>query len=354
MATDDGQTPAPLSWLEILASAPSGFEFHAALRRFETGNTDRPRLGEADRPSEEPVRLGQLPSAAFEGAMLTSFARHEEASRPPRLTIGFFGLWGPQGPLPGHLTDYARDRLKHAGDATLVGFADVFHHRMLLLFYRAWAKSHPTVAMDRPSSDRFAFYLGALMGLGLRSSRGRDGVNDFAKLHYAPWFALASRSADGLADVLADYFGLPISIDEFVGEWLDLPEDAKWYLGASRETGSLGQAVVGARTWSRAHKFRVVIGPLDGIELEQMLPTSESVGALASMVRQYSNDEWAWELCLLLASSLSTPMRLRGGSRLGWTTRIGRGPPLAVRLVVDPLTRRTQRVCSPQPLLPPL
>lgn len=351
MATDDGPTSAALTWQEALARAPGSFDFHAALRRFETSHANRPRLGEADRPSDEPVRLGQLPSSAFEGSMVTTFSLR--GTDAPRMTIGFFGLWGPQGPLPGHLTDYARDRLKHAGDATLVRFADIFHHRMLLLFYRVWAKSHPTLAMDRPSSDRFSLYVGALMGLGLDASRGRDGVHDFAKLHYAPWFALPSRSADGLADLLSDYFGLPISIEEFVGQWLDLPEDARWQLGISRDTGSVGRAVLGAKAWSRAHKFRVVVGPLDGVELERMLPTSDSVGAVAAIVRHYTNEEWAWELCLLLASELSTPMRLRGGSRLGWTTRIGRGPPLQVRLVVDPLTRRTQRACSPEPLLSP-
>ncbi|HXX69257.1 MAG TPA: type VI secretion system baseplate subunit TssG [Polyangiaceae bacterium] len=353
MAANDGQTPGALTWLEQLARAPGSFDFHAALRRFETERPDRPRLGEADRPADEPVRLGQLPSSAFEGAMLTSFTAREGADSP-LLTIGFFGLWGPQGPLPGHLTDYARDRMKHAGDLTLVRFVDIFHHRMLLLFYRAWAKSHPTVSMDRPSSDRFALYVGALMGLGLRTSRNRDDIHDFVKLYHAPWFASPSRSADGLAGLLSDYFGLPIAIDEFVGDWLVLPQDERWHLGTSRETGTLGRAVIGARTWSRAHKFRVVIGPLDAVELEQMLPTSDSVEALASIVRHYSNDEWAWELCLLLSASLSTPMRLRGGSRLGWTTRVGRGPPLHVRLVVDPLTRRTRRTCSPEPSLQPL
>lgn len=352
MATDDGQTSGALSWLEALARAPGTFDFHAALRRFETWQPDLPRLGEADRPSDEPIRLGQLPSSAFEGAMLTSFSAQGDG--PPRIAIGFLGLWGPQGPLPGHLTDYARDRLKHAGDATLVRFADIFHHRMLLLFYRAWAKSHPTVSMDRLSSDRFALYVGALMGLGLQASRNRDDVHDFAKLFYAPWFASPSRSADGLGSLLSDYFQLPIAIEEFVGDWLELPRDARWVLAESRETGSLGRAVIGGRAWSRAHKFRVVVGPLDAVELEQMLPTSDSVEALASLIRHYSNDEWAWELCLLLDSSLSTPMRLGGGSRLGWTTRIGRGAPLRVRLVVDPLTRRTQRACSPQPLLQPM
>lgn len=354
MADDHGQTPADLTWQRQLARAPGSFDFHAALRRLETSHPELPRLGEADRPSDEPIRLGQLPSPAFESAMLTSFTPQADAAAPPRVTIGFFGLWGPQGPLPGHLTDYARDRMNHAGDSTLVRFADIFHHRMMLFFHSAWARSHPTVSMDRPAEDRFALYVGALIGLGLRGPRDRDAIDDFAKLHHASWLASPSRSADGLRDLLSDYFDLPIAIEEFVGQWLDLPEDARWGLGVSRETGSLGRAIVGTRTFTRAHKFRVVVGPLDGVDLEQMLPGSDSIEALTSLVRHYSNDEWAWELCLLLAPSLTTPMRLRAGSRLGWTTRVGRGPATEVRLVVDPVTRRTQRACHPVPFSPPL
>ncbi len=53
--------------------------------------------------------------------------------RPPRVEVRFLGLFGPNGPLPLHLTDYARERIKHGGDATFARFADMFHHRILLL-----------------------------------------------------------------------------------------------------------------------------------------------------------------------------------------------------------------------------
>ena len=79
---------------------------------------------------------------------------------PPRMEVFFFGLFGPHGPLPLHLTEYARNRLRQAGDPTFARFADIFHHRLLSLFYRAWANAQPTVNLDRPESDRFADYVG--------------------------------------------------------------------------------------------------------------------------------------------------------------------------------------------------
>ena len=69
-----------------------------------------------------------------------------------------FGLFGPNGPLPIHLTEYARERLQHGGDATLCRFLDVFHHRFLALFYKAWAQAQPHVNRDRPAQDRFVVY----------------------------------------------------------------------------------------------------------------------------------------------------------------------------------------------------
>ena len=85
-------------------------------------------------------------------------------------------------------------------DPTLVAFADIFHHRALSLFYRAWADAQPTVQMDRPRNNRFAVHLGSLTGQGLASMRGRDSVEDHAKL-----FASGSNYTDFLvSDILVE------------------------------------------------------------------------------------------------------------------------------------------------------
>ena len=192
------------------------------------------------------------------------------------------------------------------------------------------------------------------MGLGLEATRQRGGASDFAKLHYAPLFGPSARNADGLRDLLSDYFGLPVSIEEFVGEWLDLPADERWHLGGPPETGTLGRMVLGGRIWSRANKFRLRLGPLRSDAFERMLPGGSAIAELSSLVRLYTNDEWSWELCLVLAPSVSTPIRLGGGGRLGWTTRIGSSPALEeVDVVVDPVTSLTRRMRRPSSAVQP-
>ena len=74
---------------------------------------------------------------------------------PAKLPVNFLGLFGPNGPMPVHITEYARERQLNAHDPTLVGFLDLFHHRILSLFYRAWAVNQKAADLDRPKDARF-------------------------------------------------------------------------------------------------------------------------------------------------------------------------------------------------------
>jgi type VI secretion system protein ImpH len=346
MANEHRTPPHDLSWIERLALDPAAYDFYVALRRFDSISDSAPRIGAADRPSDEPIRLGQKPSLSFEPRLVTAYEA-AEADSPARLMVGFLGLWGPSGPMPTHLTEYARERMRNFGDAALARFADIFHHRMLSLFYRAWAQTQPTVQSDRPQSDAFTRYVGAFCGLGLDTSRGRTTVSDAVILHYAGRMAAGPRNADGLTAILADHFGLPVRIQEFVGEWMTLPHESTWCLGVSRDTGRLGQTtVVGRRVWSRAHRFRIFIGPLDTTAAAQMLPGSPGMADLATLVRHYTNDEWAWDVVLRLKASSMPETRLNGGARLGWSTRLGSAALDELSLIFDPARMNTRRAQS--------
>jgi len=125
------------SLFRALAASPREHDFFAVLRHIEALCPELPPIGTAPRPAQEAIRLGQDAELAFAPAAVGSF--HADARPAPRLGVLFFGLLGPQGPMPLHLTEYTRERLHHRGDPTLARFLDVFHHRLLLFFYRAWA-----------------------------------------------------------------------------------------------------------------------------------------------------------------------------------------------------------------------
>jgi type VI secretion system protein ImpH len=312
-------------FLDALARAPHRFDFFQALRRIEAlsfHRGDRPRLGAALRPADEPIRLGQEPDLAFAASALARL-RPALDGAPPRLAVNFFGLFGPNGPLPLHLTEYARDRQRNADDPTMVRFFDLFHHRMLMLFYRAWASGQPTVSHDRPAANRFELYVGALAGYGLTAVRARDSFPDAAKLYYAGRLAAQSRNAEGLAAVIGDFFRVPAQVEQFVGGWIELPLDHRWKLGGSTARGGLGiSTTIGAQIWAPQQKFRIVLGPLARDEFQRMLPGGSSLPRLAALVRGYTGDELRWDLRLVLEDRVEEPWHL-GRSRLAWTAWLG-------------------------------
>jgi type VI secretion system protein ImpH len=312
--------------LGAVAKDPPHYDFFALLRAIECACPDQLRLGQATRPVDEPIRMGQEASLAFAPSTLAYLVPAREG-RPPRLGVHFLGMLGPNGPLPIHLTEYARDRLRNAGDATLVRFLDLFHHRILALFYRAWANAQPTVNRDRPASDRFVTYLGALFGLGSPAVRDRDLFPDSAKLYFAGRFSQQARNAEGLRAVIADYFRLPTALEEFIGEWTPLQAAERWRITRTAFAGALGgSTILGARAWQRQTKFRVVFGPLREDEFQSMLPGSPRLKRLTALVRNYVGDSLNWDVRLFLDKRVSQPFRLDRITRLGWTSWLGHCP----------------------------
>ena len=339
MASENRASSETLNLQKSLEEAPYAFNFFQALRLLESSSPGLDRLGKSARPSREPVRLGQEPSMAFAPSMLAEF-QPGTRDKPDYLAGFFFGMFGPNGPLPLHLTEYARDRDRLAHDATFRAFADVFHHRMMSFFYRAWADAQPTVHMDRPESDRFADWVGSLIRIGSASLKGRDALPDHAKLYMSGRFSLQTRPAEGLQALLEELFRVPMQVEQYVGEWMALPAESHCLLGLSAETGSLGMtATIGERVWGGQHKFRVVCGPLSESDFERFLPGGSALHKLVATVRNYVGDELDWELRMLVAARDLPNVRLGEAGQLGWTSWMGSRPTdsIADDVVLQPL-----------------
>ena len=327
-----GQQADPLTFLTELAREPYRYDFYQTLRRLECLYADKPRWGAALRPIDEPVRLGQDPDVAFAPAPLASFEFGHEGA-PPRLQVRLFGMLGPNGPLPIHITEYARYRLRHAGDPTLSRFLDLFHHRFLALFYRAWAQAQPHVNRDRPEHDRFLVYIGAFVGVASQPMRHRDAIPDLARLFHVGTLVRQVRNADGLAAILRQFFQVPARIEEFVGHWLRLAPRERSYL--RRDGVSLGAgAVLGSRVWDHQSKFRIHLGPLTLEQYEAFLPAAppgrrsahESGSLLKQLVdwvRFYLCFELDWDVRLTLEQQEVPRVMLGRSGQLGWTTWLG-------------------------------
>lgn len=318
----DATRPATgaLGPLDAYADRPWALGFYQAVRLVEASFPDRPRVGRSARPPEDAVRLAQEPSVHFAPSEVAAI-EPETGERRTRLLVHFFGLFGPDGPLPLHLTEYARDRRRNFRDPTVQRFADLFHHRALSLFWRAWADSRPTVSFDRPAEDRFARYVGALCGVGMDTLRGRDAMPDLTKLHFVGLLANQTRHADGLGAVLSAFFAVPVRVECFIGAWLPLQESDRSRLGETPRTGTLGRtALAGGRVWSRQQKFRIVVGPLRLADYLRLLPGGDSFHRLIPIVRNYAGDTLLWDVNLILRRDEVPATRLGRAGRLGWST----------------------------------
>ena len=186
---------------------------------------------------------------AFPASTLSAY-QGAAPGMPARMDINFMGLFGPHGPLPLHLTEYARERLLHHKDPSFSRFLDIFHHRMVSLFYRAWATNQQAVSYDRPEEDRYGDYVGSFVGVGTESYGQRDAVPDSAKLHYAGRLSCPTRHAEGLEAIIGEFFDVKAKIQQLVGHWVNLPADSQCQLGRTPWTATLGRtAVLGGRIW---------------------------------------------------------------------------------------------------------
>lgn len=328
-----GHEADAVAFFDALVRSPYRFDFYQTLRRLECLYLDKPRWGQARRPVDEPVRFGQDPELSFAPAPLGSF---DPSGRRPRLEVRLFGLFGPNGPLPMHLTEYARERLQHAADPTLSRFLDIFHHRLIALFYRAWAQAQPCANRDRPNDDRFTIYVGAFVGMSPTVFRDRDRVPDLAKFFHACQMIRGVRNAEGLSQVLRHFFRVPVDVDQFVGHWLHLRPGERTMLATRNAQLGVG-AVIGSRVWDRQHKFRLKLGPLTLEEYESFLPGGRRIRELVDWVRTYLCFELDWDVQLLLKQDEVPSAKLGGRTRLGWTTWLGtrRRPTPAGDLCLD-------------------
>lgn len=309
--------------LQAIAAEPYSYDLWHLLRWLDAKHPQSPPLGRAPIPDLESIRVGQEPSPVFAPAQIHALHPGGDGERP-HLSILGFGLFGPNGPLPSHLTEYARERLRTRGDRTFVRFVDMFHHRFTLLFYRAWADSQSTVSLDRPAEDRFSRYCASLIGLGEASLRDRDAVPDHAKLFGAGHLVRETRNAEGLAQLLALFFQAPVRIEQWVMHWLALAREERTRLGAGRIAEKLGAgAVVGAQVPDVQSRFRVWLGPLSLPEYESHLPGARPFLQLLAWLRTYIGFEYSWDVRLVLRRDEVPRAALGGRSRLGWTTWIG-------------------------------
>jgi type VI secretion system protein ImpH len=314
---------------DLLEEEPYRFEFFQAVRLLELLTPGREPVGRFVNPSSEVVRFGVNSSPVFPASQLQSFRRRQDGT--PQIAVNFMGLIGPLGLLPLYYTQLVEERIREK-DYTFRDFLDIFHHRIISLFFAAWEKYHFNVAYERGERDRFSHHLLDLLGLGTPGLQNRQEVADDSLLFYSGLLALHPRSAAALRQILWDYFDVPVEIEQFVGAWYPLDPESLCDLGAGeRYCEQLGVgAVVGNEVWDQQSRVRIQLGPLTLDQYKDFLPGGEADRQLRAFTRFYAGGECDVEVQLILRRDEVPFCDLTAddgeGLQLGWTTWIKSAP----------------------------
>jgi len=292
------------------------FEFFQAVRLLARLFPFRELVGGRARPEEEIARFGARLSMAFPASAIHDVERLPDSSSPARVTVAFLALTGTQGILPFFYTEYMLAH-KPAEVSALAAFLDLFNHRLVSLFYRAWYKHQPPIlyeraAVTRQLPDRFTHNLFDLIGMGTGGLRGRIWPEvaervpaaDERLLRYCGLIAQRPHSASALRGILRDYFAVCVEIDQCLGSWYDLEDSDRSYLSGELERNQLGVgAFIGEQVWDQQARFRLRVGPLTLRRFIDFLPDGATMSIFLKLTRYLVGQALSFDVQVFLKAA---------------------------------------------------
>lgn len=319
------QSPA----VDLLETQPWPFSFFQAVRLLQQ-LPDRAPVGRFAKPADEAVRFGAHTGMNFPASEIQSLDAGPGRQRLMRVNI--MGLTGPLGVLPLAYTALLGER-QRARDHGARDFLDLFHHRLLSLFYQAWEKYRFLVGFERGERDRLSHHLADLIGLGTAGLENRQSVRDEALLFYTGLLGMGTRPAAALEQLLNDYFGVAVEVEQFAGAWQAIDAAHQCRLGEDEDgfSGQLGRgALLGTQVWDEQSRVRIRLGPLTLGQYREFLPGGPAHAELKGLLAFYAGMQFDIEAQLVLGRDDVPVCELDAeaevGVQLGWTTWVKSAP----------------------------
>ncbi len=302
------------------------FSFYEAVRLLEAANPKKEPLGEALTPDREPVRFTVKPGFAFPQSEIAELKGDEEDAAA-RMGVAFLGLICPSGLLPHWYNELAVKR-NRAKDYSLTDFLDIFHHRLVSLFYLAWKKNRFPANYLPGARDRLSGHLKALIGLGLPSLADRIGFADESLVFYSGLLSRQVPSAAALEVSIAYFAGTRARVEQFTQRMLPLSPEDRTRVGAANSRLGL-ETICGSFVWDCQTKFIVDLGPMGYADFVRFLPSGDLLNPLFQLVTYMVGLEYDFDIRVFLRRD-EVPACILGATgpaapQLGWTTWV-KGP----------------------------
>ena len=298
------------------------FSFFQAVSLLEALQPGKKPVGEALRPGDEGVRFRSPPGFAFPASDIAGMEQAEEEGRA-ELSVTFMGLVGPNGVLPGWYNELAVERIRNK-DFSLTSFLDLFHHRLISLFFLAWKKYRLSAVSPDGRPDRISRALLSLIGLGTEGVLPEDGFPPETFIYNSGHLARRIPTAGALEAAVSYYTGAEVEVHQFVDRIIPLDPDDYTMLGMANARLAV-DTVCGSEAWENQTKIRLDIGPMSYGSYIRLLPGGDLYRPVVSLVRYMVGIEFDFDLRLVLRKEEVFPCRLGGmetpiSPKLGWTT----------------------------------
>ena len=306
---------------DTLFQEPYRFDFFTAVRLLERFSQDKTELGEALVPSEEPVRFVAKPSFRFQPSDIAGLTPRGIRT-PAKMDTPFLSLLGVNSPLPYWMTELAISREKKK-DRGQTAFYDMFHHRLVSLFYLAWKKYKLPENYSPGGTNSATGYLLSLIGLGTKGLTGKIGVPEESLIFCSGHLSRGIPSAMSIKDTVQYFSGTKVRVSQFINRMLPLSEEDQTAIG-QRNSGLGTNMVCGARVWECQSKFRIIISPQTLKEYRRFLPSGDLLGPIIASIKYLVGMEFEFEVRVELPGNKTPKCQLGGkskkGAQLGWTS----------------------------------
>jgi type VI secretion system protein ImpH len=297
------------------------FSFFKAVELLQTIYPDKEALGQSLVPNREAVRFSVKPGLTFPPSDISNMESGDDGG-PVDMEVAFLGLIGPSGVLPHWYTELAMERV-YRKDFSFTSFLNIFHHRLISLFYLAWKKHRFPVNYQPGAKDRLSLYLLSLIGLGTPKLSGMIGLPEESLLFCSGLLSRPVPSAVAIEATVEYLSGTAVEVEQFIDRMLPLsPEDQTQPGQANAQLGV--DAVCGRYVWENQTKFRINLGPMGYKDFLRFLPTGDMLHPIFSLVRYMVGIEYEFEIRVFLRREEVPPcilgMETDPSPRLGWST----------------------------------
>ncbi|MDP5143326.1 type VI secretion system baseplate subunit TssG [Rheinheimera baltica] len=276
--------------LKQLTEDATGFDFYHAVysleRQFSAEQKRWQGIGRDGFPKKELIRFKSVQHLGFPGQPISKVEKRQ-ADAPETepcavaMHVSFMGLTGPSGVMPQHYTEMVLQRLKQR-DKTMRDFFDLFNHRLISLYYRAWEKYRFACQYEMSAfeQDSFSSVLKTI-----------SGANSSIGLYYAGAFSQYNRSSQQLIQILTELLNTKVALNPLQGRWLTLASDeqsrlAMKFLPKGQNAGLGQSAMLGSKVWdvSSAIELEITAPPE---KAQQLLPGSYQHRQITALLAEY-------------------------------------------------------------------